>query len=119
MSKITTITQKEYDEIQANGTAAQEILTDERFQFLRDYFTSAQEYAKNSIVENTILEVREIVTISEKLTKMFVTPKKVQVDELSGQYKLIKKFFADLQQFVDIKNELDKAVQDKKAKVDG
>lgn len=119
MSKITTITQKEYDEIQANGTAAEEILNDERFQFIRDYFTSAKEYAQSSIIENTIHEVREITTISERLTKMLVVPKKEQVDELSGQYKLVKKFFEDMQQYVNIKRELDEAVKDRKVKVDG
>lgn len=111
MAKVSTISKEEYKEIQDNAAAADEVLTDGRFQFLRDLLNNQLKYVEQSILENTVHEVREIVTISDKLTKMFITPKKVQVDELSGQYKLIKKFFADLEQTVKIKKDLEEAIE--------
>lgn len=118
MAKVSTISKEEYQLIHDQASVADEILTDGRFQFIRDYFKAQSDYVEKSILENTIHEVREIVTISDKLTKLFVTPKQIQVDELSGQYKLIKKFFEDLEQFVQIKKDLEEAIEKGTVKVD-
>lgn len=117
MSKITIVSKEEYQGIQDDALAASELLNDERFAFIRKYFESIQEYAQTSIVENTVHEVKEVVTISDKLTKIFSTPKKVQVDELSGQYKLVKKFFQDLHQFVQTKKDLDAEIEAGRVKI--
>lgn len=119
MPRVTTINQKEVDQITSQAAAASEILEDERFQFLRDYLKNATDYTEKSILENTIKDVREIVTISEKLSRLFFTPKKQQIDELVGQYKFIKQFFNDLQQVVMIKRELDEALIKGTVKVNG
>ena len=119
MPKITTISQQEADSINAQALAASEILEDERFQFLRDYLKNASDYVEKCILENTIHDAREIVTVSDKLTRIFFSPKKVQVDELVGQYKFIKQFMADLEQIAAIKRDLDQSLINGTVKVNG
>jgi len=119
MPKVSTITQQEVDQINSQAIAASEILSDDRFQFVRDYFRNQSSYVEKTILENTIHDVREIVTISDKLTRLFFTPKKVQIDELCGQYKFIKQFFADMEQMVQIKRDLDEAIIAGSVKVNG
>lgn len=119
MPKVSTITQEEVDQISSQALAASEILSDARFQFVRDYLNNQSSYVEKTILENTIHDVREIVTISDKLTRLFFTPKKVQVDELCGQYKFIKQFFADMEQMIQIKKDLDEAIIAGSVKVNG
>ena len=117
MPRVTTISKEEQEAINNDAAAAEELLTDERFAFFREYLTSAMEYASTSIIENTIHDAEETITISDKLKKTFFTPKKVQVDELSGQYKLVKKLFEDLNQFVQTKRDLDAEIEAERVKV--
>lgn len=60
------------------------------------------------ILENRIKEVREEHVVTDTFKKIFITPKKIQDDELVGQYKFIKGFLAELQSWVDFKKELEK-----------
>lgn len=112
MRKTTKVTQEEYKNIEAQSFAAREVLEDERFQFIRDYFRNAKEYIENSILNNTVREVQEVVPVTDKLTRIFKTTKKVQVDELSGQYKLIVKFLDDLEYYASLKKDLDQEISD-------
>jgi hypothetical protein len=114
----TKITQEEYEKIVNQALAAQEILEDERFQFLRDYFQSTLDYVQSSILNNTIRAADEEVVISEKIKRIFHTPKKIQVDELVGQYKLVNKFFEDLAYYARLKKELDAHISKGIVKVD-
>jgi len=116
--KKTTISKEKYDSISSQSSASAEILSSERFEFFRELLLGAKKYASTSIIENTIKDVREEVSISDKLKKTFFTPKKIQVDELSGQYKLISKIFEDLQYFVDLKLSVDQHIADDKVTVD-
>ena len=116
--KKTTISKEKYDSISSQPSASAEILSSERFEFFRELLLGAKKYASTSIIENTIKDVREEVSISDKLKKTFFTPKKIQVDELSGQYKLISKIFEDLQYFVDLKLSVDQHIADDKVTVD-
>jgi hypothetical protein len=118
MAKVSTISKEEYKEVLSQAAVASEILEDERFKFVRDYFNNASGYVEKSILENTIHDVREIVTLSDKLTRLFFTPKQLQVDELCGQYKFIKKFFEDLKQFVQIKDDVEDAIAKGTIKID-
>jgi len=118
MPKINIISKKEFEEIQDQAAAATDLLESPRFQFFRDYLKSTSGYVEESILNNTVRDVKEIVTINDRLTKMFFTPKKIQVDELVGQYKLIKKLYADLQQFIVIKKDLDSEIAAGRVKVD-
>jgi len=108
--KKTTISQTEYDRITEESVVAEEILDSDRFKFVRNILLSAKEYAQTSIVENTIMDASEEITISDSVKKIFTQKKKVQVDELSGQYKLVKKFFDELQGYVDTKANVEKQI---------
>lgn len=63
--------------------------------------------AQNMILENRVREVREEFTISETLKKIFITPKKVQDDELVGQIKFIRTFLAELKTWIDFKADIE------------
>lgn len=74
------------------------------------------EEAEKIILENRIFEVHEEITVSTQesekgiipqLKRIFITPKKIQVDELVGRYKYIKKLFAEFQTWIDFKKELE------------
>lgn len=112
MSKIK-ITQDQYKDAEDKSAAAREFLEDDRFAFIRQLLTNPRDYAKDSILNNAIKEVSEVHPISDKITRILKTPKKVQVDELIGQYKLVNKFFADVQYYTTEKEELDKAISSK------
>lgn len=102
----TIISQEEYDLIIEEGDAAYEILNEDRFEFVRQLLETSREYAKNSILENTITDVSEEVTISDNIKKIFSRKKKEQIDALSGQYVLVNKFFQDLQDRVDTRDQM-------------
>jgi hypothetical protein len=108
------VSKQESELIENQAIAARELLEDERFAFVREYLESALDYIERTILENTVMEVRETHTITDKIIKTFIQPKKVQVDELSGQYKFIKKFLADMQYYADLKKQLDAEVEAKR-----
>ena len=108
------LTQEEYDNISTQASAAEEILNGKKFEFFRSLLLAAKDYASTCILENTVKDVTEEVTISENIKKRFFTPKKVQIDELSGQYKLIGKIFSDLQYFIDLKKDTDKHISNER-----
>lgn len=112
MNKKTKISQEEYKKVEDQSLAARELLEDERFEFIRTYIQGAIDYCEATILNNTIREVQEVVPLSEKVTRIFKTPKKVQVDELVGQYKWLKKFQADIQYYATLKKDLDSGIED-------
>ena len=114
----TVISQVEYDQIIDEASVAKQLLTDEKFEFVRQILLSAKEYAKNSILENTVMDVAEEVTVSDRIKKIFRQPKKIQVDELSGQYKLVKKFFDELQGYIDTKDAMVAQIEAGTASID-
>jgi len=114
----TVISQVEYDQIIDEASVAKQLLTDEKFEFVRQILLSAKEYAKNSILENTVMDVAEEVTVSDRIKKIFRQPKKIQVDELSGQYKLVKKFFDELEGYIATKKNLEEQINSDQVIVD-
>ena len=108
--KKPTISVEDYKKIEEEALTALDILESPKFEFVRTWLKSAQDYAQDSILNNTVREVQEVIPISEKITRIFRLPKKIQVDELIGQYKLIKKFFDDMEQFKRNKQDLDDAI---------
>ncbi len=68
---------------------------------LRDALKTAEDI----IMENRVHEVHEIHTVTDIFQKVFITPQKVQVDELVGQIKLIRGIFEELNSWVTIKEE--------------
>ena len=71
------LTQEEYDAIATQASAAEELLKGEKFEFFRSLLLAAKDYASTCILENTVKDVTEEVTISENIKKRFFTPKKV------------------------------------------
>ena len=106
----TKVSQAEFDKIAEEAIVAEEMLSSERFEFIRKILLSAKEYAQTSIVENTIMDASEETSISDGIKRILTQPKKVQVDELSGQYKLVDKFFKELQGFIATKANIDKQI---------
>jgi len=113
MSK-KSVSQKEYQKVEEEASAAREILEEDRFGFLRDYLTNSKTSIETAILNNTIREVQEIVPITDKLTRIFKQPKQVQVDELSGKYKFITQLLADLEYFAQRKKDLDTEITEKR-----
>jgi len=70
--------------------------------------------AEDMILENRIREVREISTIAKGFRKIFITPKKIQDDELVGQIKFIRGLLLEIQSWIDRHNEIEqKEAEDK------
>jgi len=112
MSK-KSISQEHYQKTQDEGLAALEILEDKRFDFLREYLNSSKTSIEKSILNNTICEAQEVISISNRLTHIFKKPKQLQVDEEVGKYKFITQLLDDLKIFVLLKEDLDKAIAKK------
>lgn len=104
------ITQKEYNQIREQSESAQTFLESATFKFIREYLQNSLSSIENSILNNTIRDVTERVTIGQTL-KDFFTPKQVQVDELAGQYKFINKFMTDMQIYANQIYDLDKQIE--------
>lgn len=115
----TKITAEEYQKISDESKYAEMILKNKNFKFVRDYLESALVYVEQSILNNTIKEVHEHQTITDKLKRVFITQKKEQIDELTGQYKFIKKFLSDLEYFVSRKQEVDSEIERKTVILEG
>lgn len=64
--------------------------------------------AENMLLENRIHEVREIHHVTDTLQKLFITPRKEQMDEVVGQIKYLRGFIAELQSWIHREEELEK-----------
>lgn len=112
------ITQEEYDRVTREAQAASELLTEERFEFLRDYLKGAALSIESSILNNTVRDVTEEVTITESIKRHFFSPKSVQIDELAGQYKFISQLLSDLENLANLKKDLDAQLEAKRVVVE-
>ena len=106
MKKIL-ISKEEYDEIADKSSVAKYFFSNERFKFIRDYLENSLKDIEQKIINNKILEVHEEHTITEKIKRVFITPKRGAVDELRGVYKWIKKFQEDLKYYAQLKKDMD------------
>lgn len=111
MNKKTFISLEEYNQVEETSSAAREFLEGERFKFIRDYLDNDIKEAENLVLNNTIREYKEIVPLTAKITRIFKVPKQVQVDELKGQYKWLKKFIADLEYMASLKDQYDEGIE--------
>lgn len=109
MKKIV-VSKEEYDGIANKASASKYFLENDRFKFILDYLGNATADIEQKIISNQILEVHEEHTITDKIKRLFITPKQGQVDELRGVYKWIKKFLADLEYYSQLKKEMDDEV---------
>jgi len=112
MSK-KSVSKENYQKVESEASAAREILEGERFSFLRDYLNNSKTSIEKSILNNTIREAQEVISISNHLTQIFKKSKQLQVDEEVGKYKFITQLFTDLRTFVLLKEDLDNAITKK------
>jgi len=108
--KKTFVDKEEYDEIADKASASKYFLGNERFKFIRSYLQNSLADIEKKIISNQILEVHEEQTITDKIKRIFITPKQGQVDELRGVYKWIKRFLEDLEYYSQLKKEMDDEV---------
>jgi len=97
------ITAEEWDLIEKKSSAARLILENPRYAFIMEYIAQAKKEIENMILNNTVREVLEEYTVADNLKRIFKITKKVQIDELSGQYKFIDQFIDFLQKTANLK----------------
>lgn len=107
-----TLTRFEYDEIIAQAARAKDLLESEVWKFNKQYFETSLQEIETLILNNRVRDVQEVATVSDTLKNIFFTPKKVQLDELSGQYKWIKSYLSWLELQVDRADRMRKEVDD-------
>lgn len=117
-NKKTLISREEFNDITSKSVIAKELLEKEEYKFIVDFFNDNIAYAEKSILEDSIKEVREVVSVTDKLSRIFITPKKEQVNELVGRYKLCKSFIDFLKQFIQAAEDLNKAIAEDKVEID-
>jgi hypothetical protein len=97
-----TVSALEWERIESDSNAAQELLSEPRFQFLRDYLRNTQTSITDIFVQNRLKGVTESVYTRDQngaitLKKTLKTTRKEQEYELSGQYQFIAHLLADLE----------------------
>jgi hypothetical protein len=109
------ITFEDWEDISDKATRAELFFKEDNIFYIT--MKSDLEEAKRIVYENRILEVHEEVTVttqeSEKgiipqLRKIFIKPRKMQLDELVGQIKYISSYLAEAQSWLDLKIDLEK-----------
>jgi hypothetical protein len=105
----TEVSSEDVARIKEEGEAAKELLESEQFLFFREYLNDLKKSIVEIIINNRVKKVRESVTDQNTgVTKELETSKEEQMNELSGQYKLIERIFQDLTVFAVLPEELEK-----------
>lgn len=100
------ITAAEWEIIEDRCSYALRFLREDNpiYSLMRDDLQNAEKI----ILEDRIKEVHEIHNVTEGLKKVFITPKKIQVDQLTGQWIYVRDFLKELQEWIDLKKDLEK-----------
>lgn len=101
--------QEQYQQINDKASASSEILEHERFAFLKDFLYGQKAYYEQTILNNTLREYQD-VTPFENFTRIFKTPKKLQLDELRGRYKMVCETINLLESAVEIQKQTEDAI---------
>ena len=112
--KKPTITPQEWEQIRQEAQAAQELLEDPRFAFFRQYLQNAQASIVDHFVRNRIKTVHEHLKVSDVLTKVLITTRREQEQELSGRYQFIEALLEDLRRIASLPEEYRKAQEEGK-----
>lgn len=107
---------KEWEEITDRASFAKQFLKETNLVYLR--LKEDLESLQNTILENRVYGVQEENMITDVFKKVFVIPRQVQVDEITGQYKYIKSLLAELQLWIDTKKQLEKDEADGKITIE-
>lgn len=118
LSKKPTISADDWERIREKSQAAKELLEEPRFSFVRDYLYTSQTSIIDHFVQNRIKPVVERFKIG-RIAKAFTTTREEQENELSGQYKFIDQFLADLRAIANQEEEYRQAVETGKITIEG
>lgn len=110
------VSQEQLEAIRVQSEAAKEILGEPRFAFLLEYLNSRQESIKEVFATHSIEDAWQELPRGNVMTKIFF-PAKKEYSHLSGEYKFISQFLADLQVFAGMYEELMKKIEDKVVEV--
>lgn len=114
MNKFTPrklkISRDEYEKITSQAVAARYFLENPQFKFIIDYIKSGKDSARDHILNNTVTDVTEKVTISDRIKKSFFTPKQVQLDEIKGVYRWTRDFINEMERIAKLDAEIDRKV---------
>jgi len=107
---LQKISYDEWESIRTRSLSATKFFDDSNivYRSMKDGLDEAMDI----ITENRLREVREEHTVSDTFKKVFITPKKIQDDELVGQIKFIKDLFRELQSWIDFKKEIEEQEAD-------
>lgn len=108
----------DWEKIQLEATASEELLTSDRFSFLRDYLETSKQSIIDHFVKNRIKSVDETVIAGNGSKTLHIT-RREQENELAGQYKFIEQLLADLHRFVAIPKEHEAAQERGEVEIEG
>ncbi len=113
---LQKLTPQEWEDIQNRHTFAVKFLDEENpiLSLLKNELNNAEEV----VMENRLREVHEIHTITESFKKVFVTPKQIQDDELTGQIKFIRSFIREINAWIERYDEIKKMIDNGEIEVD-
>lgn len=112
---IGQISNEEWQDIETKYGIAKAFLDEKNPIFI--LLKEALKSAEDMILENRVREVRDIHKISKDFKKIFITPKKIQDDELVGQIKVIRTLLAEIQSWMDRHNEAEQMEADGKIQI--
>lgn len=103
------IAQDEWDQVQIDSEAANELLKHPKFAFLRNYLSNTQQsiektFTRQSINDAAIEENTIVNGVVERVKRIFL-PARKEYSHLAGEYKFIERFLSDVQKFADLATE--------------
>jgi hypothetical protein len=110
------VSAEEWDEIVTKYAAASEFLKPTNLIYVT--MVSSLKQAEDTILENRLREVHEEHSVTEAFKKIFITPKKLQDDEMVGQIKYIRSFLAEMKSWIDFKEVLEQKEADGVIKIE-
>ena len=108
---IPFMTAEEFGKIKSDADAANEILSEGRFSFARDYLRNQKETIVDYFINNKIKKT-VVVKKGETEDQHIEYSKEDQEKELSGEFNYIFKFISFLESTVQLYKEAEKARQD-------
>lgn len=101
-----TVSAQKWEDIETKAILAKKFMSDDNILFL--LMQDSLKQAEDMILENRVREVREEHMITDFLKKTFVTPKKIQDDEIVGRIKFIREFLGTLEGWIQEREDREK-----------
>lgn len=117
LTKKHSVTSDELEKIEKDSEAAKELLEDPRFEFLREYFKTAQTSITDMFVQNRLKPTKQYFFGKDIVTAHTISRRESE-NEASGQYKFIDKLLNDLKTTAGLYKEYKEAIDQKKVKIE-